>query len=285
MIADYLVENTYIGVKRCKHGLFIFNKNDTFVGRGLDIYGEWCESEIETLSQLLRPGHTVIDVGANIGTHTVAFANLVGPTGTVHAFEPQRRLFQMLCGNVALNELENVYCHQKCVSSAAAELLIPELPPPTRAFNFAAVPIGGGTKGEMVPAVTIDNLGLTACNLIKIDVEGMEADVIMGATDTIARFRPILFVENNTTKGASKTNEAIFSINYRAYWHISAYYNPNNFYENGVNMWARIVPESNLLCFPRDASVTTNLVECTGPDDNWTRALERQRRSGQGRTP
>ena|SRR5713226_5117790 len=162
MLPDYLIQNEHIRVKLCRHGLFIFNINDTFIGRGLDIYGEWCETEIELLTQVLRAGNTIVDVGANIGTHTVAFAKIVGPNGTVHAFEPQRRLFQMLCGNVALNALENVHCYQRCVGSVSSEILVPPLPPSNTKHNFGAVPISGSNRGEKVQVITIDNLKLTS---------------------------------------------------------------------------------------------------------------------------
>jgi len=60
--------------KRCRHGTFLFNRNDLMVGRALDLYGEWCESEIHVLTPLLETGSVVVDVGANIGTHSLPFA-------------------------------------------------------------------------------------------------------------------------------------------------------------------------------------------------------------------
>ena len=60
--------------------------------------------------------------------------------------------------------------------------------------------------------MTIDSLGLVDCHLLKIDVEGMEADVLAGARETIARCKPILFVENNTTEGSRAILEAIASL-------------------------------------------------------------------------
>src|SRR5665647_2892298 len=61
MLSPYLVENRYLAVKRCKHGLFMYNRNDAFVGRGLDLYGEWCDFEIQLLRQVIRLGDTVLD--------------------------------------------------------------------------------------------------------------------------------------------------------------------------------------------------------------------------------
>lgn len=103
MVPSYLIENGFIGVKQGRRGIFVFNRNDRFIGRSIDLYGEWCESEIELLLGFIRSGDTVVDVGANIGTHTVTFAAIVGHAGSVLAFEPQPSSFQLLCGNVAIN--------------------------------------------------------------------------------------------------------------------------------------------------------------------------------------
>ena len=56
-------------------------KADAVIGRSLIEYGEWTQSEIFVLSQLIRPGMVVVDVGANVGTHTLAMAGMVGPKG------------------------------------------------------------------------------------------------------------------------------------------------------------------------------------------------------------
>ena len=70
----------------------------------------------------------------------------------MHAFEPQRRNFLMLAGNVALNGLDNVVCHQKAVGDAMGEIRLPALPSPDTHFNFGAVPLSqGGATGESVP--------------------------------------------------------------------------------------------------------------------------------------
>ena len=54
MLSPYLVENRHVAIKRCRHGLFMYNRNDAFVGRGLDLYGEWCEFEIQLMRLVLR---------------------------------------------------------------------------------------------------------------------------------------------------------------------------------------------------------------------------------------
>jgi len=274
-VPDYLVKNGFIGMKQCRHGLFMFNCNDRFVGRSLDLYGEWCEAELELLLPLVRAGDVVIDVGANIGTHAVPFASAAGRSGRVIAFEPQRAAFQMLCGNIALNCLGSAQCRQEAVGDTVGQVTVPVLAP-EESRNFAAVALGDDTAGEPVPMVTIDSLALEACRLIKIDVEGMEPAVIRGARSTIDAHRPLLFVENNTIDGASATIAAVFEAGYDAWWHLALYYSETNFFGNRENVFAQYQPEANLLCVPCGTDAPSpELVACTGLDDNWRKALER----------
>lgn len=74
-----------MAVKRCRHGLFAYNVNDSFIGRSHDLYGEWCEAELAILGQILRPGDTALDVSANIGTHAVFFAQAAGRDDTARS--------------------------------------------------------------------------------------------------------------------------------------------------------------------------------------------------------
>ena len=277
MQSPYLVEHRHMAVKRCKHGLFMYNRNDAFVGRGLALYGEWCEFEIQLLRLFVRLGDTVIDAGANIGTHTVAFANLVGPGGTVHAFEPQRRNFQMLAGNVALNALENVFCHQKAVGEAASEIRLPPMPPADTHFNFSAVALSQDAEaGETVPVVTLDSLGLSSCRLIKLDIEGMEPKALAGARGLIGRCRPFLYVENNEPGASQALSAMLDELGYSAWWSISAYFDPRNFYANTVNVWQNVVPSANLICTPKEAKVTLGSYEpFLGAADDWKACLQR----------
>ena len=95
-------------VKACRYGMMMYNKNDRYIGRSLDLYGEFSEAEVAFFRAAIQPGMMVVDVGANIGCHSIAFARLVGPGGRVLAIEPQKQVYQMLVGNVALNHLSHV---------------------------------------------------------------------------------------------------------------------------------------------------------------------------------
>lgn len=198
-------------VSSTRQGTFIVNRHDLGVGWQLARNGAYDPDEMFMLQSLVtclaRDDLVVLDIGANIGVHAVCLAEMVGPRGRVHSFEAQRIIFNMLAGNVALNSLENVFCHHAAVGAAPGKLEIPQFDY-GRPLSFGSVefgerqvePIGQDRRhapdaAEFVRVVTVDGLDLPVVHLMKIDVEGMELDVIEGATETIRRDQPVLFVE------------------------------------------------------------------------------------------
>ena len=107
--------------KACRHGTMLYNVNDAYVGKSFELYGEFSQGETELFGQILEPGNIVLEVGANIGAHTLFLAKAVGPQGAVLAFEPQRVVFQTLCANMALNSITNVRCQQAALGRGAGQ--------------------------------------------------------------------------------------------------------------------------------------------------------------------
>lgn len=270
-VSPYVIENKHIGVKRTRHGLMAFNRNDALIGKSLDEYGEWCQFEVEIFRRFIAHGSTAIDVGANIGAHTLALANLVGSDGTVIAYEPQPRHAQMLACNMALNGIEHVDIHQAAASQRPGSILMSRLPPSDRYFNFGAMS-AAGPGPEMCRAEMIDSLDLPNCAFIKIDVEGAEHWVIRGAVDTIKRFQPMLYVEANELENKDIA-DALDAIGYEGWWSIGPYYDPRNFYTNPVNLWPGTIV-ANLLCAPKGA--VFDMAKFEGPQDNWKKAAARR---------
>jgi FkbM family methyltransferase len=238
-----------------RYGPFLYNRNDRYVGRSMDVYGECCELELELLRQLCRPGGTAFDVGANAGTHTVPLAKHVGESGFVYAFEPQRVVFQTLCANVALNSLLNVECVHAAVGAAPGTVLIPDLDYNAPA-NYGGISPKLFESGRPVRQIVLDDYcGLPAVDLVKIDVEGMELDVLQGAARFIERFRPLMYVENDRVDRSEALIRALGDAGYRLFWHLPPLFNPANVRGVTEDVFGGIVA-ANMLCVPRERAVS-----------------------------
>ena len=253
-------ETAYLGPynrqKTCRYGSLLYNPNDTIVGRALDLYGEYAEAESMLFRQIIKKGNVIVEAGAHIGAQTLLLARLAQAEGAVVAFEPQRLMFQTLCANMALNNIENVFCRHGAVGEQAGVLSVPKLDP--RAVqNFGALRLGGHEKGERVPVVPIDSLALKGCDFIKIKVPGMEKEAVLGAKETIARYQPLLYVAKETV-GAESAGQTlpglIASLGYHLYWHRSPHFSPQNYAGNSDNHFSNEFAV-NMLCIPDSSTL------------------------------
>ena len=271
-------------VGRCRHGSMIYARNDVHIGRSLDLYGEWAEAEMELLGLLCQPGDLVVDVGANIGTHTVFLARRVGPGGRVFSFEPQRLAFQLLCANIALNDLGNVVALPCAAGQEMGTIQVPDLDYGA-AGNYGGLTLcAAADQAHSVPApiTTLDRLardhlapdGLR-CRLVKIDVEGMELEVLQGAAQFIAATAPFIYLENNDARRSPALIRWLQARDYRLFWHLSRFFNPHNFRGNQQNVFGATSDLNMLAVRPALASAFASLPEVTGPDDTWTASVAR----------
>lgn len=230
-------------VRNCRYGNMLYNVNDQYVGGSLKRYGEFSEGECDFFRKVISPGDIVMDIGANIGCHTVFFAK---HDCIVLAFEPQRIVFQALCANVAINSIASAYCYNAGLSDSSGHIIVPDLDP-RRPNNFGGLSIESHDDGDIVPVQTIDCINLPRCALIKIDVEGMEEKVLKGGSDTICRLKPVLYVENDRADKSDSLINYIESLGYNWAWHTPYLYNPENYYGSHDNVFPNIVSK-NLIC-------------------------------------
>lgn len=147
----------------------------------------------------------IFDIGANLGTYTTWMAQIF-PSGRVYSFEPQRAVFQMLSGNVAINNLYNVYTYNMGLGAKNTHI---EFNEPNYFYNcdFGTFTLNTKeyverTEDTMVVEVrTLDSFmdvyKIDRADLLKIDVEGMDMDVLLGAQQTIKKFLPKIFIEHS----------------------------------------------------------------------------------------
>lgn len=196
-----------------RHGRMVVDAEDTFVGKSLLELGEYSWAEVELLSRLVGPESVVVEAGAHIGAITVRLAR---QCARVLAFEPQRLVHQMLCANLVLNGLTNVWARQEAIGAEDGQVLCPH-PEMEGRRNTGGITLAGVKEGEPVVCRRIDTLGLARVDLIKADVEEMELEVLKGAASTIRRDRPALYLESNT--GTDQLLVFLQAFGYAAYWH------------------------------------------------------------------
>ena len=154
------------------------------------------------LMNFVKDARYIVDVGANIGCHAVSYA-LMNPNSTVWAFEPQKKLFDILQKNVHQNDIEDQVHLYNC-GLAHAPMSI-ELSPIENVFDerhagWNKGGLGIGQGGEKMEVMTLDSLNLPGLNFMKIDVEGAESLVIQGAKETITKYHPVICFEHNSQR-------------------------------------------------------------------------------------
>lgn len=230
-----------MGIVVTKYGRMHVIESDAVVSRSLKLYGEWADDELLLLKALIVPGMSVLDVGAFIGTHTLAFANFCGSQGAVTSFEPRREIFNVLAANVALNGYDNVKVHNLGLAEKAFELTLETLNLDDGS-NFGGLALEGAGMASTVASyqtgvVTLDSLAPERVDLIKLDVEGMEARVLAGAAATLARCRPIVFCECNDLEGGAELLAFCRAHGYEMHGYLAPAFNPANFNGQVENVW------------------------------------------------
>jgi FkbM family methyltransferase len=182
-------------------GTLFHVREDDLIEREIARYGAFELEVQEALFPWLRPGDNVIDAGANIGCHACPMAIRVAPHGRVLAIEPVGRLADRLEANCRLNGIDNVVVSQFAVSSGAGwrPLVVPHAVATNQGnASFHRTPSSSSDIVE-VETTTIDALvaevGLSDLRLIKTDLEGEDFAALLGARETLKRWRPILAFE------------------------------------------------------------------------------------------
>jgi FkbM family methyltransferase len=182
------------------NGRFELDLDDVYI-RNHMMNGHVFESHIinGTLKPYIQKSKYIVDVGANIGCHAISYANMNAEC-KVWAFEPQEKTFGILSRNVARNSLSDRVEIYKCgLGHKEALTTLNSLDKvwdqTVQGYNKGGLGIGKG--GETIKIRTLDSLDLPGLDFMKIDVEGAESLVIQGATETIKKYKPVIFFEHN----------------------------------------------------------------------------------------
>ena len=164
------------------------------------------EPELAVIKDLVKPGQSVLDIGANVGLYTKFLSESVGSDGHVYAFEPTFDMFRVLRNNVEALQLRNTNVFQMACSDNVAELdfYIPKRTDGTLNYYEASLEketIEGDHEICRVPATCLDRFCAAHVvgdvDFMKIDVEGHEIAVLEGANEILSKHRPKIFIEIN----------------------------------------------------------------------------------------
>lgn len=237
---------------RWYHGLRLMVWPGNDLSRCTYVGGAYEPNEMHFMDRFLQPGMQFLDVGANEGIYSLLAASKTGKSGRVWVIEPSTREFKRLQQNMRLNDLSQVICHQVAISNKAG-LGVLKL-----AENEHA---GQNTLGEFVYDIrsagveqvtltTLDELtengALLRPDLIKIDVEGLELQVLQGAIELLRIARPLVLCEQPVNEGGLLPGLADL---WREYNYIMYYFKPDGSLAPGLpaepSIW-------NLLAVPAE---------------------------------
>jgi FkbM family methyltransferase len=164
------------------------------------VFGTHEPHVMQILRELVQPGWTVVDIGANIGYSALVLAKYAGPTGKVYAFEPLTENFKMLQENIQLNHSSNIVAENLAVMARPGQIELRSATPGALTW-VASVNVAedSAVESQSVTAVSLDDYvqhhDVGRIHFVKMDVEGAEGSVLEGMTAILKRDQPVLMIE------------------------------------------------------------------------------------------
>lgn len=211
-------------------GSYIVIEND-LIGQFILQHGFWEGHLYEIYSKLITSEDVIIDAGANIGFHTVQFAKLAK---TVHAFEPQKVIYNILCSNVLFNDVSNnTFQYDFGLGDKEITLYMEPLSNRDEAngmHNFGGRGLDpNATSEQPVPLKVFDDLGLDF-SVLKIDIQGSEIFALRGMIESLRKNKPWIMLENYINrKGKEKEREeAVLNLLFKEGYELCRFIHNNN---------------------------------------------------------
>ena len=193
-------------------GKIIININDKFIGKSFLNQKYWGLQDIEVISKLIefkcKKKNKIVfyDVGANIGTHSIALSNIFKNKIVIRAFEAQSNIYEMFNQSIRINNLNNIELYHNAVSDKNNEIIKIDLPDYSKHNNFGGLelfkPFQNSDNVQMQKSGIFEDVKTIKLDIfneevdfIKIDVEGMENLVLKGSKNLIVNHRPFIFME------------------------------------------------------------------------------------------
>jgi len=211
------LENKYLKIVNTIYGKIVININDRFIGKSFSENKYWGIEDIKVISKFIdykcKNKERIIfyDVGANIGSHTLALSKIFNNKIFIRSFEAQYTVHNMLKETIKINNLSNIKLYHNAVSDKDGEIIKIELPDYSKINNFGGLELVKPYENsdnnllnkngafEEVKTISLDSFD-EEVDFIKMDIEGMEHSALKGSKELILKYRPYLYVELRKTK-------------------------------------------------------------------------------------
>ena len=227
-------------VAETRVGILQYLPDEPIVGDAIGWYGEYLQAQLNLLGRLVRPGSTMMEVGAGVGAHAVFLGGLLGEAGHLFLYESRPVLQRILRQNLAANGVSNVTVMRRMLGSRGE---------------------GDGSEEAMPTTETLDELQLERLDWLKVGASVAALDVLAGASETLWRLRPLLFLAAPDEQGLRELAERARECSYRCWRMETALFDRQNFNRREADIYNGAKALA-LLAIPEEIDVDIALDEC-----------------------
>lgn len=217
-VAEYDYRSRFGGVAEARGAILQYLQDDDPMSECIRWYGEYLRPQMDLLLRFVKPGSTVVEVGSGIGAHSVDLARAAGNEGHVFLYEANPLKRQVLEHNLTANRLTNVTVMRRALDGKGE-----------MGGARGAGAADTGAHNGLFNAETLDELRLDRLTWLKTN-EGVSAsDILDGATESLWRLRPFLFLTASDDNALHATAQRVREFSYRCWKMETGYFNRGNF--------------------------------------------------------
>jgi FkbM family methyltransferase len=218
----------FSAIAQTRMGILQYLPDEPIVGPSIISYGEYLQPQLELLTRLIPPGAIAMEVHAGIGTHSVVLARAVGQKGHIFLYEAREITQQILRQNLEANQIADVTVMKRALGQPYG--------PSPEARNGPAV-AGDLIRQDHLETETLDELLLDRLDWLKINDGSIALQVFEGATDTLWRLRPAMFIAAHDETMLTALKNRVLGFGYRCWRMESALFNPENFNRRDIDIF------------------------------------------------
>jgi FkbM family methyltransferase len=199
---------------KTNYGLITLYTNEVFIGNDFKNGGYWDIDTLLKLRKYINPNRNILEIGGHCGTSTIVYSSFLSSQNKIHVYEPQKNMYNLLVKNIYQNNLQTkiipynlgVFCFEGNAKMNNIDLdggggIVSKRYNEENNLNCNFGGIGMGSDGERIQTITIDKMKLDNIGYIHCDAQGSENFIFSKGIETIRKYRPVIFYENNELYG------------------------------------------------------------------------------------